>query len=202
MEFLVRTVTRRNIFAIVVGAVVAGTPMFALNFWLEGLIDRKGEAEVGTAAKRASALAEARAKDAVRALDGLAVRGVNACEPAQVEAMRYAAFSTIPVKEIEIVGPDAQTLCTDLGPPLGERTMLSSELLVGAAGHHCADRRRTHGAATPLGWRGAQWRCRAYSDDAFPATGFRAGRPFQRLRTNRHAAGHRYWRGGRPREGR
>jgi sensor c-di-GMP phosphodiesterase-like protein len=156
MEFLVRAVTRRNIFAILVGAVVAGAPMFALNFWLEGLIDRKGEAEVGTAAKRAIALAEARVKDAVGALDFLAVRGVNACEPAQVEAVRYVAFSTIPVKEIAIVGPDAETLCTDLGLPLGERTMLSSELLVGAAG----------------------------------------------LRTNRHAAGHRYWRGGRPREGR
>jgi sensor c-di-GMP phosphodiesterase-like protein len=135
MEFLVRAVTRRNVFAIVVGAVVAGAPMFALNFWLEGLIDRKGEAEVGTAAKRAIALAEARVKDAVGALDGLAARGVNGCEPVQVEAMRFAAFSTIPVKEIAIVGPDAETLCTDLGLPLGERTMLSSELLVGAAGY-------------------------------------------------------------------
>jgi hypothetical protein len=133
MEFLVRAVTRRNIFAIVVGA--AGAPMVAFNFWLEDLIDRQGEAEVGTAAKRSIALAEARVKDAVGALDGLAARGVNACEPAQVEAMRYAAFSTIPVKEIAIVGPDAETLCTDLGLPLGERAMISSELLVGATGY-------------------------------------------------------------------
>ena len=117
MEFLVRAVTRRNIFAIVVGAVVAGAPMVAFNFWLEDLIRRQGEADVGTAAKRAIALAEARVKDAVGALDGLAACGVNACEPAQVEAMRYAAFSTIPVKEIAIVGPHAETLCTDLGLP-------------------------------------------------------------------------------------
>jgi hypothetical protein len=34
-----------------------------------------------------------------------------------------------------LVGPDAETLCTDLGLPLGERTMLSSELLVGSAGY-------------------------------------------------------------------
>ena len=27
--------------------------------------------------------------------------------------MRYAAFSTIPVKEVAIVGPDAETLCID-----------------------------------------------------------------------------------------
>jgi hypothetical protein len=124
MEFQVRAVTRRNIYAIVVGPVVAGAPMIAFNFWLEGLIDRQGEAEVGTVGIRAIALAEARVKDAVGALDGLAARGVNACEPPQVEAMRYPAFSTIPVKEIAIVGPDAGTLCTDLGLPLGERAIL------------------------------------------------------------------------------
>ena len=49
--------------------------------------------------------------------------------------MRYAAFRTIPVKEVAVVGPDGETLCTDLGLPLGERTMLSSDLLVGAAGY-------------------------------------------------------------------
>ena len=49
--------------------------------------------------------------------------------------MRYAAFSTIPVKEVSVVGPDAETLCTDLGLPLGERRMISSELFVGATGY-------------------------------------------------------------------
>ena len=130
-----RAAWRRNIFAIVVGASLAGAPLIAFNFWLEALIERQGEAEVGTAARRAIALAEARVRDTVGALDGLAARGVNACEPAPIEAMRRAAFSTIPVKEVAIVGPDAETLCTDLGLPLGERTMLSSELLVGAAGY-------------------------------------------------------------------
>jgi hypothetical protein len=49
--------------------------------------------------------------------------------------MRQAAFSTIPVKEVSVVGPDAETLCTDLGLPLGDRRMVSSELLVGATGY-------------------------------------------------------------------
>jgi sensor c-di-GMP phosphodiesterase-like protein len=135
MGFFVRAVSRRNIFAIVVGALLAGVPLIGFNFWLEGLIDRQGEAEVGTSARRAIALAEARVKDAVGALDGLAARGVDSCDPAHIETMRYAAFITIPVKEIAVVGPDAETLCTHLGLPLGERTMLSSELLVGAAGY-------------------------------------------------------------------
>lgn len=130
-----RAVSRRNIIAVVVGGLLAGIPLFAFNYWLEGLIDRQGEVEVGTAAKRAIALAEARVRDTVGALDNLASRGVNSCAPGQIEAMSYAAFSTIPVKEVSVVGPDAQTLCTDLGLPLGERSMLSSELFVGAAGY-------------------------------------------------------------------
>ncbi|HYC16841.1 MAG TPA: EAL domain-containing protein [Pseudolabrys sp.] len=135
MEFVVRAVSRRNIVAMIIGVVLAVVPLIGFNFWLEGLINRQGEAEVGTAARRAIALAEARVRDTVGALDSLAARGVDSCEPAQVEAMRFAAFMTIPVKEVAVVGPDAETLCTHLGLPLGERTMLSSELLVGAAGY-------------------------------------------------------------------
>src|SRR5215831_15925776 len=135
MGFLVRAVSRRNIFAIAVGLVLAGVPLIAFNFWLDDLIERQGEQEVGTSAKRAIALAEARVKDAVGALDGLAARGIASCGPGEVEAMRYAAFASIPVKEISVVGPDAETLCTHLGLPLGDRMMMSSELLVGAAGY-------------------------------------------------------------------
>jgi sensor c-di-GMP phosphodiesterase-like protein len=131
----VRVVSRRNIFAVVVGVLLAGIPYLAFNYWVEGVIDRQGEIEVGTAARRATALAEARVRDAIGALDHLAGRGVNSCDPAQIEAMRQAAFSTIPVKEVSVVGPDAETLCTDLGLPLGDRRMISSELLVGATGY-------------------------------------------------------------------
>ncbi len=135
MGYLVRAFTRRNVFAVVVGAFLAGVPLAAFNFWLEGLIDRQGETEVGTSARRAIALAETRVRDTVGTLDGLAARGVDSCEPIQIDAMRRATFSTIPVKEIAIVGPDAETLCTDLGLPVVQRTMLSSELLVGASGY-------------------------------------------------------------------
>ena len=130
-----RVVSRRNIFAVVVGVLLAGIQYYAFNYWVEGLIDRQGEIEVGTAAKRAIALAETRVKDTIGTLDHLAGRGVNSCDPAQIEAMRYAAFSTIPVKEVSVVGRDAETLCTDLGLPLGDRRMISSEQFVGANGY-------------------------------------------------------------------
>ena len=135
MGFFVRGVTRRNLFAIVVGAVLAGGPFIAFNLWLDNLIERQGQSEVSTAAKRAIALAEARVRDAVGTLDTLAVAGVSSCDQQDMEAMRRAAFSAIPVKEIAVIGPDGKTLCNHLGLPPGEREVVSSEPLVGAGGY-------------------------------------------------------------------
>ncbi|HEY7231744.1 MAG TPA: CSS-motif domain-containing protein, partial [Pseudolabrys sp.] len=129
MGFFARAVTRQSLFAIVVGAVLAGGPFTAFNLWLDNLIERQGESEVGTAAKRAIALAEARVSDAVNALDALAKGGVGSCDESNMQAMRYAAFATIPVKEIAIIGPDGTTLCNHLGLPPGERNVISSEPL-------------------------------------------------------------------------
>jgi len=135
MGFFVRAVTRRNLFAIVVGVVLAGGPFIAFNLWLDNLIERQGQSEVSTAAKRAIALAEARVRDAVGMLDGLALAGVSSCNQQDLGAMRRAAFSTIPVKEIAVLGPDGKTLCNHLDLPPGERDVISSEPLVGASGY-------------------------------------------------------------------
>lgn len=135
MGFFVRGVTRRNLFAIVVGAVLAGGPFIAFNLWLGNLIERQGQSEVSTAAQRAIALAEARVRDAVGALDNLASAGVRSCDQQDLDAMRHAAFNTIPVKEIAIIGSDGKTLCNHLGLPPGERTVISSEPMVGVTGY-------------------------------------------------------------------
>jgi sensor c-di-GMP phosphodiesterase-like protein len=135
MGFFVRGITRRNLFAIVVGAVFAGGPLIAFNLWLDNLIERQGQTEVSTAAKRAIALAEARVRDAVGTLDTLALAGVSSCDQQNMEAMRRAAFNTIPVKEIAVIGADGKTLCNHLGLPPGERNVVSSEPLVGASGY-------------------------------------------------------------------
>src|SRR6185437_9067075 len=135
MGFFVRGVTRRNLFAIVVGAVLAGGPFIAFNLWLDNLIERQGQSEVTTAGKRAIALAETRVRDAVGTLDTLALAGVSSCDQQDMDAMRRAAFSTIPVKEIAVIGPDGNTLCNHLGLPPGERDIISSESLVGASGY-------------------------------------------------------------------
>jgi sensor c-di-GMP phosphodiesterase-like protein len=141
MGSIVRAFTRRNLIAIVVGVLLAGAPLVAFDFWLGGLIDRQGQAEVETSAKRALALAESRVTQVVGALDDLAMRGTDSCRPGHIDAMRYAAFNTSPIKEIAVVGPDGQAQCTHLGLPLGQRTVISSEPLVGAvlrSRHHPA----------------------------------------------------------------
>lgn len=135
MGLSVRAFTRRNLVVIAVGVLLAGAPLVAFDFWLGRLFDRQGQAEVETSAKRALALAESRVASVLVALDGLAAAGTDSCRPGHVEAMRYSAFSTIPVKEIAIVGPDGQTLCTHLNLPIGQRKVIASEPLAGANGY-------------------------------------------------------------------
>ncbi|HEX5211308.1 MAG TPA: EAL domain-containing protein [Pseudolabrys sp.] len=133
MGLIVRALTRKNLIAIVGGVVLAGAPLLAFDFWLGGLIDRQGREEVVTSAQRALALADSRVAQVIEALDGLAARGVDGCEPADLAAMRQAAFDTAPIKEIAVIGPQQHTLCTDLGLPLGQRKIVASEPLSGAS---------------------------------------------------------------------
>jgi sensor c-di-GMP phosphodiesterase-like protein len=132
MGLLARAFTRRNLFAIAAGVFLVGAPLIAFDFWLGGVIDRQVQAEVDASAKRAIALAESRVVTVVAALDKLAARGVSSCEPDDIQTMRAALFETIPIKELAIISPGGQTLCTDLGMPLGQRRILSSETMTGA----------------------------------------------------------------------
>src|ERR1700693_4707004 len=84
----VRGFSRKNLVAIALGVVLAGAPLLAFNYWLSGLIERQGQDEVGTSAKRAIMLAETRVSHVIAALDDLAARGVDSCRPANIESMR------------------------------------------------------------------------------------------------------------------
>jgi sensor c-di-GMP phosphodiesterase-like protein len=134
MGLVLRAFTRRNLVAIIVGALLAGAPLLALDFWLNGFIERQGQAEITTAAQRAVALANARLQQVIEALDKLAAQGVDSCRPDAIDAMRQASFSAIPIKEVAVVGADGQTQCTHLGLPLGQRNIAASGPMVGAEG--------------------------------------------------------------------
>jgi len=135
MGRFLRALTRRKVIAITVGVLLAGAPLVAFDFWLGGLFDRQGQEGVETSAKRAISLAESRVTQVIATLDQLAARNVDSCAPGHIEAMRFAVFHTTPVKEIALVSPEGRTLCTDLGLPFGQRTLVSSEPLVGARGY-------------------------------------------------------------------
>jgi sensor c-di-GMP phosphodiesterase-like protein len=130
-----RILTRRNLVAIAVGVLLAGTPLVIFDFWIAGLIERQGQDEALTSAKRAMGLAETRVSQVVGALDSLAAAGVSSCHPDHVQAMRQAAFATMPVKEVALIASGGHTLCTHLGIPLGRRTVLSTEPVPGTDGY-------------------------------------------------------------------
>src|SRR6266568_237367 len=79
MGLFVRALPRRNLIAIAVGVLLAAAPLVAFDFWLGGLIDRQGLAEVETSAMRAVALAESRTVQTIGALEKLATLGVYSC---------------------------------------------------------------------------------------------------------------------------
>ena len=127
MGRVARALTRRNLLAIVAGAFLAGVPLLVFNFWLGSLIERQGQAEIDSAAKRAVALANARLSQALGALDDLAAHGVSSCGVSSSEALRRAVFQAAPVKEIDILSADGRSLCDDNGPEPTHITVLSSQ---------------------------------------------------------------------------
>jgi sensor c-di-GMP phosphodiesterase-like protein len=134
MGWFLRALTRRNVVAIAAGVLLAGAPLVAFDVWLGGMINRQGQDEVDTSAKRAIALAESRVTEVIGTLDALAAHGVDSCTPGHLDAMRRALFHTTPVKEIALLGADGQTLCTHVGPPI-QPQLVSSEPLPGARGY-------------------------------------------------------------------
>ncbi len=114
MGLRVRGFTRQHIIAIVVGVLVASTPLVAFNFWLSGVIDRQGQAETESAARSMIALGESRIAEVTRALDDLARRRVTTCDAVNTEALQSTAFATAPIKEVSIVGPAGMNLCSHL----------------------------------------------------------------------------------------
>src|SRR5689334_6314809 len=103
--------------------------MAAFNIWLGGLVERQGRQELEVSAHRHMALSEARVDRVLAAIEDVAKRGINSCQPAHIEALRQATFTTFAVKEFSIIDADGRTLCTDVGSQPDQRRVVSSELL-------------------------------------------------------------------------
>lgn len=135
MGAVVRVISRRNLIATALAGVFLGVCLIGFEFWLGSLIDREGQEEADASVRRTAAQSDARISEVVNALGKLAALGVNSCAPDDMQALRQAAFNTIPVQEISILASSGETLCTHLGLDLGTRTVLSAEPMVGADGY-------------------------------------------------------------------
>jgi sensor c-di-GMP phosphodiesterase-like protein len=114
------------------GAILAGGPLIAFDYWVSRLIERQSVEDVDASAKRAVALADARVTQVITALDSLAARGGASCSPESTVLMRRTVFETVPIKGIAVIGPDGEIMCTNGGKPVGTRKALIVEALPGA----------------------------------------------------------------------
>lgn len=123
----------RKLIAVCAGVVLAGVPVAAIGYWSSQYADRQGQEEVALAARRAIALAETRLGSVIAGLNDLAGRGVTSCSADHVKAMHETAFAISPIKELAIVNTDGETLCTNLGIPLGRRDIVSRPVATSSA---------------------------------------------------------------------
>lgn len=119
----------KKIIAVVAGMLIAGVPMAMLNFWLESFVERQGQNEIDSAAKRTIALVDYRVGRAMAALDDLAASGVASCRPDHLEALRAANLGIGELKEFSILAADGHMLCSDLGAASDERVVLATQAI-------------------------------------------------------------------------
>jgi sensor c-di-GMP phosphodiesterase-like protein len=114
---------KHKLAAAALGILIAVLPIYWFTNWLE----RQGEAAVSVAANSSIATVDLVIGRGVHALEDVARSGVDSCSTANVDALRQAAFTTGAIKEIAVLGPNGQTLCTDAGTAFIPRDVLATE---------------------------------------------------------------------------
>jgi sensor c-di-GMP phosphodiesterase-like protein len=114
--------TSLKIVAVVFGIFVAGAPIILFNAWLK----KQGDDETAMTAAWALGSTEIRLGQSIAALQDLSARGVDSCKPAHVEAMRQAALLTGPIKQVMLIAPNGDTLCTDTSGVTARQELLTS----------------------------------------------------------------------------
>lgn len=109
------------------GLLLAATPYLIVNQALQFHVEHQARGKLEAAVTSTLGLIENRLDHATTILVDLAAANVDSCTPASLAAMRRAVFSSIPLKELSIIGEDGRTLCTHIGAEPEERT-LSREL--------------------------------------------------------------------------
>jgi len=113
---------KNKVLAAAVGIVLAVAPVYWFTSWLVG----QGEAEASVAANWSIGFIDTTIDAVVGKLGELATQGIDACSPANVDVLRQSVFGGGPIKELALVGPSGQTLCTDSGTVFPPRDVMAS----------------------------------------------------------------------------
>ena len=122
----------KKLIAVAVGVLLASVPLIALDGWIDRLIVRQSASEIETFARRSITLADARLGTSLAALDDLARRGIDGCRPEQIDALNAASLSVAWVKQMAVVGPAGQPLCTDSSVAVGPVKVLGARPVKGS----------------------------------------------------------------------
>jgi EAL domain-containing protein (putative c-di-GMP-specific phosphodiesterase class I) len=112
----------QKLIAAALGILIAAAPVYWFTDWLQ----RQGEAEALVTANWSIASDDLIIERVVETLKSLADRGIESCSAANTEVLRQARFASATIKELALVGPGGQTLCTDRGAVESSSDVLAS----------------------------------------------------------------------------
>lgn len=99
-------------------------------FWLTSWLQTQGEAEVAIAARWSMGITDLAVGETVNRLNDLAAKNLDPCQPPQIQMMRQAVFASGLIRELSVVDPNGQTLCTDTGSSFAARDLVASAATV------------------------------------------------------------------------
>jgi sensor c-di-GMP phosphodiesterase-like protein len=120
------------------GLLLAAAPYAVFDQALKLHIERQARGKLEAVAASTLGMIENRLDQAATTLVDLAAANVDSCNDAALAAMRRAVFTSVPLKELSLVGGDGRTICTHIGAEPEERTLsreinLSSRITISVA---------------------------------------------------------------------
>jgi sensor c-di-GMP phosphodiesterase-like protein len=118
--------------------VLAALPYLAVDQALKIHIERQARGKLEAVASSTLGMIETRLDQTATTLVDLAAANIDSCNDKSLAAMRRAVFTSVPLKELSLIGADGRTLCTHIGAEPEERTLsreinLSSRLAMSVA---------------------------------------------------------------------
>jgi len=120
---------RRKVGAALAGVLIAGACLVAFDYGVKAFVARHGQEDLQRIAQRKMTLMEDRLTRLIEVLDDLLGRGVDSCEPADLDLLRQTALSIAVIKEISIVGAGGQGQCSTLGTLATPHSLISVQPL-------------------------------------------------------------------------